>query len=346
MLYFMPAGTAVDPGQVLKLLAEPTRLRILALLEREELCVGELSRALGMAQSRVSNQLRVLREGGLLVERRVGTSVYLHLALTEMDGLTGRLWREVRGELDSLAEHAADRVRLDGVIAARADDGLFDRRANEWDKIAGGFANHLGRERAVSHLLTPDLVVADLGCGTGYMAEALLGRVGRIVCVDRSESMLAEARRRLQRTGAARPGTELDLRAGAFESLPIADAECDAALLGLVLHHVEDLDAVLAEVRRILKPGGTAVALELNPHREAWMRAALGDRHLGLAPGDVARAFSRAGFEDVAIDPVDDAYRPERPDDVGGDQVDLELFVVRGRRPRARVSLNHARTNR
>jgi len=338
-----------DPGQTLKLLAEPVRLRILALLEREELAVGELSRALGMAQSRVSNHLRLLRDGGLLDERRAGTSVFVHLSASVTgpeDGLVARLWRELKGDLAGLAEHGADLARLETVLAARAGEAVFDQRAGEWDKIAGGFRNDLGRERAVAHLVPRELVVCDLGCGTGYMADALLGRVRRVIGVDRSERMLRQARERWERASAARAGTEIDLRVGAFDALPLADAECDAALLGLVLHHVDDLQVALAEVRRVLKPGGTVVALELEPHKEAWMKTALGDRLLGLSPADVARALTRAGFEDVAIDPVDDAYRPARPEEAGGGRADLPLYVVRGRRPRVRMSDTHARTNR
>lgn len=341
---------SADPNQALKLFAEPTRLRILALLEREELSVGELSRALGMAQSRVSNHLRLLRDAGCLGERHAGTSTFVQLALGQGAGdlsdLQRRLWRELRGHLDHLPEHAADLVRLEGVLAARADAGFFDRRADSWDKIAGGFRSDLGRERAVAQLLPPDLVVADLGCGTGYMAAALLGRVARLICVDRSERMLAEAKERLERAARGRPGTSIELRAGAFDALPLADAECDAALAGLVFHHLPELDLALQEVRRALKPGGVCVALELAPHKEAWMQAALGDRHLGLDPAYVVEAFRRAGFDDVALEPVDDRYRPERPADAGGGRADLELFLVRGRRPRVRMTASNPRTNR
>jgi ArsR family transcriptional regulator len=342
---------APDPGQALKLFAEPTRLRILALLEREELSVGELSRALGMAQSRVSNHLRLLREAGLLLERRAGTSTFLHLARGSPEtgasaGLSARLWHALRPELGDLAEHAADLRRLERVLAARDAEQVFERHADQWDKLAGDFASHLGRERAVAHLLPRELIVADLGCGTGYMADALVGRVRRVIAIDRSEAMLAAARERLRRAAKARPETEIELRRGSFEALPLADAECDAVLLGLVLHHLDDLEPALLEVRRVLKPGGTAVALELLPHKEAWMRAALGDRHLGLAPADVARAFARAGFEDVATDPVDDRYRPERPGEDGPGPAELELYVLRARRPRVRMSEDHARTIR
>jgi SAM-dependent methyltransferase len=100
----------------------------------------------------------------------------------------------------------------------------------------------------------------------------------------------------------------------------------------MVLHYLPALDGPLAEMHRVLRPGGAAVVVELAPHGEAWMRGALGDRHLGLAPGDVIAAFERAGFTDVALDPLEDHYRPESP---AGAAVELDLFAVRGRTPRA-----------
>ena len=344
-LHSPPAG---DLGATLKLLADPTRLRILALLEREELAVGELSRALGMAQSRVSNHLRLLREAGCLGERHAGTSTYLHLGLEpEGGGLMDRLWREVRTDLDGLPEQAADLVRLEAVLGARGEAGFFDRAAGDWDKIAGGFRSDLGRERAVGHLLSEDLVVADLGCGTGYVGSSLLGRVARLISVDSSEGMLAEARARLERVAGGRRGTELEFRSGGLDDLPLADAEVDGTVAALVLHHLAEPDAALAEMRRVLRPGGTAVVLELAPHREAWMRDALGDRHLGLEPADVAAAMARAGFEQVVLDPVEDRYLPERPESAGGGRADLPLYIVRGRRPRVRMPHpTHPRTTR
>lgn len=327
----MPVADTSLPG-MLKLLADPTRLRMLALLEQEELSVGELSRALGMAQSRVSNHLRILRDADLLRERHVGQSTHLRLkAPTNGHQAIGRLWDTLRGELDGLPERAADRVRLDHVLTERrARDGdFFDRMAGEWDKIAGGFTNGQARHRAAVHLLPADFVLADLGCGTGYMTQALLGTSRRIVAVDRSEAMLDEARKRLQR---AAPDTEIEFRRGELDALPLADEEVDGVLAGMVLHHLAEPDAAVAEMFRVLKPGGTAAVLELAPHREAWMRRELSDRHLGLDPSDVAAGFRRAGFDDVALDPVTDAYRPPHPE---GREVALPLYIVRGRRPRA-----------
>jgi ArsR family transcriptional regulator len=318
----------------LRLLADPTRLRILALLGAEELSVGELSRALALSQSRVSNHLRLLREAGLLSERRAGTSRFLSANRPHAAGpLSQRLWSVLREELSGLASYEADRVRLAQVLAERhtSDAEIFDRMAGEWDKLAGAFETGCARERAAAHLLPRDLVAADLGCGTGYMATALLGRAARLICVDRSQAMLEEAHSRL--TPLAR-GTRIELRRGELDRLPIEDAELDAAVAGLVLHHLPSLDAACAEMRRVLRPGGTLAILELAPHKEEWMRTELADRHLGLEPTEVLAALGRAGLVDLLLDPLEDRYRPRRQDaDPDDASVSLSLYVVRARAP-------------
>lgn len=319
---------------LLRLLAEPVRLRALALLELEELSVGELSRALALSQSRVSNHLRVLREAGLLVERHEGKTTFLKSALADAPdarhGLVGRLWVELRADLADLPEHEADRLRLADLVAARGGQGddFFDALAGEWDKVGAQFRSGVARERAASALLPPGLVLADLGCGTGYMARALLGRAARLVCVDRSTGMLEEARRRLTPAPA---GCSVEFRLGELDALPVADGELDGATLGMVLHHLSDLGAALREVRRALKPGGSLVVLDLAPHRETWMHEALGDRRLGLEAGDVVAALRRAGFVDLRLEDVDDDYRPRSSE--GDREAVLPLFLVRGRAP-------------
>lgn len=326
----MAYAEATLPG-MLKLLADPTRLRMLSLLALEELSVGELCRTLGLAQSRVSNHLRILREADLLRERHVGTSTHLRLA-TPQNGHAplGRLWEALRDEFDALPEHAADRARLDAILAERrARDGdFFDRVAGEWDKIAGAFSTGRARLHAALHLLPADFVVADLGCGTGYMAEALLGHCSRVICIDRSEAMLEEARKR----SAGRGSAEVEVRRGDLDALPLEDAEVDGVVAGMVLHHLEEPFGAVHEMMRVLKPGGSAAVMELSPHKEAWMRQELGDRHLGLEPQDVLTAFRRAGFEETVIDSVDDRYQPHT---ASGDAVSLALYIVRGRKPRA-----------
>lgn len=241
------------------------------------------------------------------------------------------------GEIAALDEHDRDLSRLRRVLSERRDRGpeFFDRVAGDWDTIGTDFASGQARQRAVAQLVDSDLIVADLGCGTGYVARALLGVAAKVIAVDASEGMLDEARRNLELAPA---GTEVELRRGELDALPIADGEVDGAIAGMVFHHLPSLDSALTEMRRILRPGGTAVVLDLEPHREAWLHDALGDRHLGLEPATVAKAMERVGFEAVRVEALDDRYRPRHPEQ-GTHTADLPLFLVRGRAPRALTAL-------
>jgi ArsR family transcriptional regulator len=321
-------------GDALRLFGEPTRLRILGLLELAELNVGELAKALGMQQSRVSNQLRVLREAHLLAERHEGRTTWLRLAVDgDESELVARLWSALRAEIPTLPEFTADVARLQRLLEERraSSRSFFDRVAREWDKIGVDFATGAARQRVAASVFSRPYVVADLGCGTGYLASALAGLCTRLVCVDASPAMLAEAKRKLEPMP---PGCALELRQGELDALPIADAELDGCVAGMVLHHLEEPLAALREMRRALKPGASAVVLELQPHREEWMREEQGDRHLGLAPRDVRAAFERAGFADVRIEAVEDRYQPKRRHASVEDAAPaLALYVVRGRVP-------------
>ena len=325
---------------LLKVLGDPTRLRVLALLALHELSVGELSRSLGLSQSRVSNHLRVLRDTPLLRERRVGSNVFVALGVdAEDDSLAGRLWSALEADITAIPEHDQDLSRLRRVLTERGARGaeFFDRVAGDWDTIGTDFASGQARQRAIAQLVDDGLVVADLGCGTGYVSRALLGLAHKVIAVDASQGMLDEARRNLKLAPA---GTEVELRRGELDALPIADGEVDGAIAGMVLHHLPTLEPALAEMRRILRSGGTAVVLELEPHREAWLQEALGDRQLGLDPTHVAQAMERAGFESVRVEALDDRYRPRHPEaldpEADGEPrtADLPLFLVRGRAPR------------
>lgn len=334
-----PAPNGAQGPALLRAFAEPTRLRILALVRAQELTVGELSRALGMAQSRVSNQLRVLREHELLAERHVGSSTFVRAAfhdpgteaaeLDEATGgdLAGRLWQLVAADVEVLPERAADRVRLAEVLATRGegDRDFFDRVAGDWDKIGSSFRTGLARASAAASLLPPGLVVGDLGCGTGWAARELLGRASRLVCIDRSPGMLAEARRTL---GERAKGTVIEYREGELDALPLPDCALDGAVAALVLHHLAAPDAALREASRVLRPSASLAVVELAPHDEAWMHTELGDRHLGIPADVVARAMQRAGFTDVEATPLDDSYAPARPD---GSRASVPLYLVRGR---------------
>jgi len=326
-----PPLTPTAAPALLRAFAEPTRLRILALVDEVELSVGELSRALGMAQSRVSNQLRVLRDLGLLAERHVGTSTHLRAAFraeeTPAEDRARLLWQLVAADVELLPERAADKVRLAEVLAARGDGDrdFFDRVAGDWDKIGSSFRTGLARARAAASLLPRGATLADLGCGTGWAARELVGHVARLICIDRSPGMLAEARRAL---GERRRGTQIEYREGELDALPLPDASLDGAVAALVLHHLASPEPALREAARVLRPGAALAVIELAPHDEAWMHTELGDRHLGLSEDTVARALTRAGFHDVECAPLDDFYEPTRPD---GSRASVPLYLVRGR---------------
>jgi ArsR family transcriptional regulator len=165
------------------------------------------------------------------------------------------------------------------------------------------------------------------------MTQALLDTATRVICVDRSAGMLAEAKKRLARRASR---TVLEYRPGDLDALPIADAELDGLVCGMVLHHLESPERALAEMLRVLKPGGAAVVLELAPHREAWMRRELGDLHLGIPPTETLAALEQAGFEEPLLGPVEDRDCPRRPGAAPDDAtVSLSLYIARGRKPRS-----------
>lgn len=324
---------AADLTGLLKTLADPTRLRMLALCGTVELSVGELSRALGMSQSRVSNHLRLLREAGLVAERRAGTSVFVRRA-PDLGGEPQRgIWEALRARLDESPEHRRDLLRLERVLAARESGSaeLFEHLAADWDKIGVDFSTGQARQRAAACLLPRELVIADLGCGTGYLARSLAGLVSKVICVDRSRAMLAQARKRLEKE---HPEAKVELRRGELDALPLSDGEVDGIVAGMVLHHLPELAPALREMRRALKPRAPLVVLELEPHAEDWMREALGDLHLGLAPAATVAALRRAGFEDIAVEPVDDHYTPRRPGSKSAPTASLPLYLVRAFAPR------------
>lgn len=269
----------------LALLSEPLRVRLLRLLEREELAVGEIARVLQVPQPTASRHIKQLQDAGWITLRRAGTASYFRLA--EL-GVARSLWDLVRREVDaaeSSSVYSEDLRRLDGVVAARSGSGgeAFRR-----------FRKQLfGEQYAVQGLLAmlpPDLVIADLGCGPGAIVAMLAPIAGRVLGLDREESILQIARDRT----AGMPNVEIV--GGLMESLPWPSGTLDLAICALVLHLVGDLAPVFSEVARVLKPGGRWVILDMVEHDREDYRDMMGHQHLGFSRSTVEVLAHGAGM--------------------------------------------------
>ena len=161
---------------------------------------------------------------------------------------------------------------------------------------------------ALAALASPTLTVADLGCGAGFFTTFLAQRVTKVIAVDHSSAMLEEARKSIEATGSD-PSLQVEFRPGDLEALPLEDGEVDAVVANLVLHHLAEFGAVVGELARVLKPGGSVVISDLRPHGEEWMREEMGDLRLGIDPEELLHAFRLGPFENVQEISVEDRYR-------------------------------------
>ena len=270
----------------LGLLAEPTRVRLLALVERYELSVTELTRATGLPQSRVSTHLARLREGGLVADRRAGTSIYYSMSDAAR---RDPVWMAVRGAVD-------DRVLADD--AAAAERAIAARGGGGWiDSVAGRMEHHYSPGRtweATARALVPLLSlgdVLDVGAGDGVMAALLAPRAASYTCLDVNERVLAAARERLSAHDNVR------FVCGDMHDLPLAAEAFDCVLMLHVLTYSASPRAALAEAARVLRPGGRLVAATLRRHVHHDVVAAYGHVHDGFEPEALAGDAHAAGLD-------------------------------------------------
>src|SRR3954470_24010910 len=239
-------------------LADPTRLRLLRLLERHELGVADLCDVLQLPQSTVSRHLKLLSDQRWVRSRRQATNRLYRTILDELDAPARKLWLLAREQTDAWPTLEHDRLRLAERLRVRetSSEEFFAGAAAEGDRLRAELYGRRFTHAAMLALLPPESVIADLGCGTGSAAAHLSPHVKRVIAVDNSSAMLKAARKRTAGWG------NVDVRRGDLASLPIENGSCDAAILLLALTYVQDPAAALAEVRRILKPGGRAVVAD------------------------------------------------------------------------------------
>ena len=278
----------------LGLLADPTRGRMLACLDGVEMTVVELCDSLALPQSTVSRHLKQLADAGWVDARRDGTSRVYALTIDRLDERSRRLWEIVH---ESLAESLAvglDLRRREQVLSRRERDAqaFFSDVADEWDRLRGELFGETSDLQLLPALLDPDVVVGDLGCGSGRIAATIAPYARSVVGVDASPEMLDVARSRLAGFDNVR------LVEGRIEELPLESGSLDLALVVHLLHHVADPSAALAEVARVLRPGGRLVLADVLPHPYEEYRRTMG--HVWL------------GFGRPAIDAELAAGRPDR----------------------------------
>ena len=310
----------------LSALADATRGRMLLLLESQELTVSELCEVTQLPQSTVSRHLKVLSDVGLAASRRDGTSRYYTASLTDGEASTRTLWLAVREPVAGAPAAEQDAHRLKGVLASRRSKSqeFFSTSAGEWDRVREDLFGRHFCVHAMFGLLDPDLVIGDLGCGTGQVAEGLAPYVRRVIAVDGSGEMLQAASRRL------RDFDNVTLRRGDLEALPIGEGELDGATLVLVLHHLAEPGAALRETARVVKPGGVIVVVDMLPHEREEYRQQMGHIWLGFPEARITAELIEAGFERIRVTNL-----PSEPGVKGP-----ALFAAIGRRVPVEAELN------
>ena len=288
----------------LKLLADPTRLRLLLLLGEEELSVAEIQEILGMGQSRISSHLAQLKAARLVCDRRAGKHSYYGRA-GQQDGPFKEI---IAACATDIPEAAHDRAALHLIRKKRQDT------AREYfNKLAGKFGRSYcpGRSwKGFAHMLLAmigPITVADLGAGEGTLSQLMARRAKAVIAVDNSEKMVEFGANLAREHGFA----NLEYRLGDIEEPPIAEASVDLALLSQALHHAGSPARAIAAAHRILKPGGRIAILDLLAHQFENAREMYADLWLGFTEVQLDNMLREAGFREVDVSVVD--REPEAP---------------------------------
>ena len=284
----------------LRALSDPTRLRIVALLERDELSVNELQEITRLGQSRISTHLGLLQDSALVQSRREGKRTFYKLNLNADSAARDFIQLAIRGAKE-LPEHDGDQINLKRILSRRRElaQVFFNQVAGRFDRVYGP-----GRSwQAFGHLLLrilPSLVVADLGAGEGLLSELLARRCKRVIAVDNSKKIVAFGAAKAKKNGLK----NLEFRLGDLQNPPVEANTVDLVILSQALHHAEAPEKAIAAAHKILRPRGQIMILDLLKHNFEEAHALYGDHWPGFAESDLHRWLEEAGFKKIEISVV------------------------------------------
>ena len=290
----------------LRALSDPTRLRIVALLEKSELSVNELQEITRMGQSRISTHLGLLQESGLVQSRREGKRSFYRLNLEAEPPMGEFVQLAMRGARE-LPESAADQVNLRRILQMRKEQAqlFFNQVAGRFDRVYGP-----GRSwQAFGHLLLrilPPITVADLGAGEGLLSELLARRCKKVIAVDNSEKIVEFGAAKAKKKNLK----NLEFRLGDLQDPPVEPSSVDLVVLSQALHHAGDPAKTIASAHRLLVPGGQLLILDLVKHTFQKAHELYGDKWLGFAESDLQSWLELAGFRKIEVSVV---AREEQP---------------------------------
>jgi len=289
-----------DSWETLKLLADSTRVRILSLLEQEELSVAELQEVLDMGQSRISSHLGILRQGELVHDRRQGKKTFYAIN-SEFEPAGLDLMKAACKAVETTERIKEDRTNLKRILNKRKQ-----HQEQYFNSVAGRLGKNYcpGRNwEAIGHFLlhlTPKIKIADLGAGEGLISQLLARQAEEVVCVDNSPKMIEFGRDLAKKNGF----TNLTYKLGDIEEVPLKDKSVDLALLSQALHHAQHPERAIVEAYRILKPGGKVIIIDLLEHNFEKAHELYADVWLGFSENKLYQYLKDAGFRKPEVNVV------------------------------------------
>ena len=289
-----------DIWDIIKLLSDSTRSRILAILKNEELSVAELQDVLDMGQSRISSHLSLMRQANLLIDRKEGKKTFYVLN----EALSESLNDLIESILVAISD--SDDVRLDRENLKR----VLEKRKQHAEEYFNSVAGRLGKDycpgrswEAIGHmllLLTSKLTIADLGAGEGLISQLLARGAEKVYCVDNAPKMVEFGKALADKNKL----TNLDYVLGDIESIPLKDSSVEVALLSQALHHANHPQKALKEAFRILKPNGRVIILDLLEHDFEKTRELYADIWLGFSENKLYQMLKESGFKSIEMNVV------------------------------------------